>query len=156
MQPSVSLGAIEASRIAPHLWQGSCPPEGNTLARAGFDKLVLCAEEHQPDSERFPGLPLLWRCPLDDGKLDLGQLRRAFEAADSVARSLRRGERVLVTCAEGRNRSGLVVALALHRCFGVPGGVAARRVREHRRARRGPALSNPDFWALLHRLPGRA
>ena len=71
------------------------------------------------------------------------------QAAEIVARRVRSGERVLVTCAMGRNRSGLVSALALHFLTGISGAEAARLVK----ARRHNALTNRYFMAALFKVP---
>ena len=51
--------------------------------------------------------------PFDDHELTSAEERIARYASLDVLEALRRGHRVLVTCEHGRNRSGLVCALAL-------------------------------------------
>lgn len=131
---------MDATRILPKLYQGSLPPEGRELADRGFDVLVLCAEEHQPSGRKFPGVQV-YHAPLDDHDLSAVEARIAERAAEAVRRHVLRGERVLVTCAMGRNRSGLVVALAILKLTAMTGFDAATLVR---RGRAG-ALSNPSF-----------
>jgi protein-tyrosine phosphatase len=141
---------IDAHRIAPKLWQGSKPPRGLSLFTAGFDVLVLCAEEHQPWEADFPGVEVI-RAPNDDsGKpMTKAQLKTADREARRVAKRLRQGRRVLVTCAMGLNRSGLVSALALHYRDGLPGRACIEIVQK---ARPG-ALRNPEFVRALAALP---
>jgi protein-tyrosine phosphatase len=124
----------------PWLAQGSAPPPG--VRGLPFDVIVLAAMEYQdPD---LPGYHVI-RVPLDDSgpppsKLDRHLIRRtAREIADRV----RHRERVLVTCMQGRNRSGVLVGLAL-RDLGLPGREAAQRIRM---ARNG--LTNPHFHAMV-------
>jgi len=76
----------------------------------------------------------------------------AFAASRAVARIYRTGGfRILVTCAQGRNRSGLVVALALLELGASPKD-AIGAVRQAR----GPhALSNAWFVKLIHEAAGR-
>jgi protein-tyrosine phosphatase len=58
-------------------------------------------------------------------------------------RCVRAGQRVLVTCIMGRNRSGVLAGLALVE-LGMPAREAVRRI-EH--ARNG--LTNPHFRAMV-------
>ncbi len=132
-----------ASEAIPRLWQGALVPPGRI---SGVDVLVLCAMEHQPHSAQLPGVRVMVvHAPLDDAKPTLEEIITARQAAVHVARELRRGRRVLVTCAQGRNRSGLVTALAL-RYLGVTADEAIRLIR---RARGANALSNPHFVDVI-------
>ena len=88
-------------------------------------------------------------CPLDDAHLTREEIARATETARHVARSVASGSDVLVTCAQGRNRSGLVTALALHALTGCGGAAAVRQVRERRLNALGPALTNVTFVHYL-------
>lgn len=137
---------FDATRIAPYLYQGSAPPEGSAVRDGGFDILMLCAEEHQPSGSRFPGVHVV-HAPLDDGFLPPDEWRRARRAGAVVARAVRSGYRVLVTCAMGRNRSGLVVALAL-----IDMGVAPENVIARIQRKRDGALTNPHFVRALRRV----
>jgi protein-tyrosine phosphatase len=140
---------LDANEIAPGLYQGSFPEDGTSLR--GFQVLVLCAEELQPRSAEFPHVNEVIHAPLDDGKLDEEQVGVALRAAQRVAGHLRARRRVLVTCAMGRNRSGLVCALALLiLCPSMEGETAVKRIR----SRRCGALVNPYFVDFLSRLPG--
>jgi hypothetical protein len=105
---------LDATRLAPQLYIGSAPSLGPQLARAGFDVLVLCAAEYQPPLRNFPGLSAVVHAPFDDDALDEQAIDMAVTAAMDVQDHVMDGERVLVTCMAGRNRSGLVCALALH------------------------------------------
>ncbi len=59
---------------------------------------------------------------------------------------MRHGERVLVTCAMGRNRSGLISALAMRQAYKITGDHAIAAVR----SARGPnALNNPQFCQVI-------
>lgn len=144
---------IDASRIWPRLWQGSALATHHDLRRRGFAALVLCAEEYQPDASLFPGLDVI-HCPIDDTiePLDRRSIGLVNRAAGLVAAHLNAGRRVLVTCMQGRNRSGLVSGLALHMLTGMPGAECVRVVRKGR----ANALTNPAFAEKLGRLRGRA
>ena len=131
------------------LWQGDLV----SVVRSGprFDAVVLCACEIQDD----PGLPShvkIIRAPNDDDRLTTSQITTAKTAARKVSLLLQSRRRVLVTCAAGRNRSGLVSALALVHLTGCPGEIAAREVRIRRIGAR--ALTNESFNAFLNTVPG--
>lgn len=123
------------------LAQGSAPPPGATLP---FDAIVLCAVEYQPE---LPGYAVL-RVPLEDRLHPPPSAHTVAvidEAACAIARTVRDGHRVLVTCVQGRNRSGVLSGLALVR-LGVPGPHAAALIR---RLRNG--LTNPHFLRMVLR-----
>jgi protein-tyrosine phosphatase len=123
--------------LAERLAQGSAPPEHVKLP---FDTIVLSAKEYQP---RMPGYEVL-HVPLDDSaptEVERAQIRRT---AREVARRVRAGKRVLVTCWQGRNRSGVIAGLALIE-LGVPRSQAIRRIRTLRNG-----LTNPYFHAMVN------
>lgn len=157
------MANIEATLIHPGLWQGSRPPFGFSLKRAGFNMVVLCAEEFQPPHVMPAGFDTLLRgmapfpdvevvyAPNDDSfstPPSREQLKTAITAAQQVTEVIKAGGKVLVTCWQGKNRSGLVSALALHKLLGISGFQAIHRVR----ARRRRALSNPYFVEALMRI----
>ncbi len=150
------LGAFRsglATHIAPRLWQGGFPLVPMTVAASGFDMIVLCAEELQPDKVpcNFSGCVVVC-APLDDtdepDKVP-GIVEAAANAANVVVDALGRGQRVLVTCAKGRNRSGLVVALVLVAHLRISG----REARERVQTLRPNALTNGAFAAFLDKVP---
>lgn len=133
---------LDASRITGNLWQGGKPPQGPILRFGGFDTLVLCAQEIQEGT--WPDVKVL-RAPNDDGPPPTGfEIMIARLAAGAVVRELGAGKRVLVTCRQGRNRSGLVSALAMV-MLGWPAEAAIRRIRERRR----DALTNEHFVRVI-------
>lgn len=139
---------LDANRIAPHLYQGAHPAPRTPLRQLGFDVLVLCAYERQEPDSAYSGVKIV-RAPMDDANYIPAE---ALPAARAVASAWRAGHRVLVTCNMGRNRSGLVVALALCILTGKPGRECLLHVRRHRQG----ALMNTTFSAFLASLPGRA
>lgn len=140
---------LDATRIATRIYQGSAPPPGPDVRRCEFNVLVLSAMEYQPPSEMFPGVRVV-HVPLDDAKLTRAEWVRAVAAADQVARAVRdKDARALITCAMGRNRSGLVTALTLYLLTGERGDKIVRHIQR----RRQNALTNPSFVAALARLP---
>jgi protein-tyrosine phosphatase len=135
---------IDAHRIAPKLWMGGRPsPE----ACQAFDVVVLCAEEHQPE------LPCeTVNAPIDDAKPTEAEILTVIKTAKRVNALRSQGRRVLVTCYEGRNRSGLVVALAMM----LNGSTARSAVHRIRSSRRPPSggrpLSNEHFLTFLKKV----
>lgn len=128
--------------LDPFLGQGDFP-EHQTRFSPTFNCLVLCAFERQPPNYVYPDVVVL-RAPIDDSLLTHAEAKIASEVAKNVALRIRHGQKVLVTCAMGRNRSGLVSGLTLI-TLGFSAEQAIRRVR---RARVN-ALSNPSFTAYL-------
>ena len=141
---------IDAHGIDTNLWQGALPPKGRFLQQAGFQMLVLCAVEHQPPAEDFPGVEVL-HAPNDDADRPptRGELRIAMDAASRVILALRNNRKVLVTCWAGRNRSGLVSALVLREHLEISGEAACAIVKMSRPS----ALINKHFQDCLRRLP---
>lgn len=148
---------IDAHEIALGLWQGSFPPRGATLAKLGFDTLVLAAEELQFPADSYPGVEVIGAPNRDDGSpLTWNQLQTAVATAREVQKRLQDGKKVLVTCAAGVNRSGLVSALTLHFVYGWSGERCIQVVRERRKLSEfRQALNNQFFVQALRRLPGR-
>jgi len=126
-----------------YLAQGSVPTPGARLS-ASFDTVVLCAVEHQ--RVPLPGVEVMY-VPLDDSgpPPTALEVQLAWKAAKLVAKRVRAGKRVLVTCAMGRNRSGLVMGFTLI----MLGLTAQQAVAAIRRARGADALSNRHFVQLL-------
>ncbi len=145
---------IEASAILPWLWQGSAPPPGPHVRQAGFHTLVLCAMEYQIGSEHFPGVEVIHAPNNDDGSPPTKeQFATAIRAARLITKRMKEQKRVLVTCLQGRNRSGLVSALTLY-MLGMPARLAIDQVRTKRQRN---ALMNPHFvQALLNLQTERA
>ena len=134
---------IDAHRIIRRLYQGSLPPAGPWLRHAGFDVLVLAARELQPSASRFPGL-VVYHVPLEDdpGPLTSQERRVIRRVSRLLAAHHRAGKRVLITCAAGWNRSGIITAATLRRITGAPHDAIVDRIRRKRSPR---ALGNRDF-----------
>lgn len=139
---------FSATQIVPGLWQGEFPPPGSNLRMLGFDVLVLCAQELQPPARSYPDVRVV-RAPMDDSFAVPVEL--AHGTARNVARVLNANKRVLVTCAMGLNRSGLVSALALWYTRNWSGERCVARVQ----AQRAGALCNSAFARYVRSLPPR-
>lgn len=150
------FGSGPPSKIDDRLYQSGYPMNPLLLKQAGFDAIVLSAMELQPEGNdletEFPPDVAVHCAPLDDD-YDNGpsknEARMAAEAANFVLAQLAKGKTVLVTCAMGRNRSGLINALVLTQRKGIDGRGAAAIVR----IARANALTNPSFCAFLDRIP---
>lgn len=125
--------------LADRLAQGSVPPPGVVLP---FDVIVLAAIEFQ--DVHLPGYEVL-RVPLDDS----GPPPTDFEqklirlGGHEIAKRVRAGKRVLVTCRQGRNRSGVLAGRALVE-LGTPCNHAIERIRKLRNG-----LTNSYFRTLV-------
>lgn len=135
------------SNVAPRLWVGGRPSFDRDLPE--FDLLALCAAEIQPERLAFHGRVI--RCPIPDAELDTAQVTRVVSTARTLAQTLSRGQRLLVTCAAGLNRSALVAALTLGY---VTRSSADQLIRLMRQRRSPNALHNQSFQALIRYLIG--
>jgi protein-tyrosine phosphatase len=136
---------VSQNEVAPGLFVGSKPAPGR---HSCVDAIVLAAEEYQFSADMFPGAEIL-HAPLDDDPsrpMRADEIGIAARAGARVARRLRAGKRVLVTCAMGLNRSGLIAAIAMQDVWGMGADEIIGRLR---RARGKWALSNPNFEQLL-------
>lgn len=137
---------MSRSEILPNLFVGSKPAPGR---HEGIDTIVLAALEYQPPADQFPGAEVI-HVPLDDApgrSMYETEIIDATKAAARVARRLRAGRRVLVTCQMGLNRSALIAAIAMHDVYGMGAEEIITRLR---RARGMWSMSNPNFEKLLH------
>lgn len=131
------------------LYQGSAIDAGTwTVLDTTFSMVVLCAEELQ-DAPLQLRLQIVRAGFRDTPWPSRDDLAAAARAARTVVGELTRGGRVLVTCAAGLNRSGLVTGLALGHAIG-SGEDAVRLIR---RARGNAALGNPTFYRIVRERP---
>jgi protein-tyrosine phosphatase len=144
-RPTLRSPRTDVTIVAPNLFIGSRPPPGRYR---WLGVLALCAQEYQPPSYAFPGVAVL-HVPLDDdprrAMYDV-EVALAMSNARTVARYLQSGQRVLVTCAMGLNRSALVAGLAMQRAFGMRADDVIEQIRD---ARSPSALGNKNFVRLL-------
>lgn len=151
---------IDAHEVAAGLWVGAFPephdlPEIRRRMRA--DAIVFAARELQPEERDYPGVQVVKAPLVDTIVMTEAEERTAVMASTFVAASLLKGRRVLVTCAQGVNRSALIAGLAMRGAY----GMAPAKVIETIRARRQPAigmtpLCNECFVELLTNASRRA
>lgn len=149
----------DAHRVGKKLWVGSCPilwgVEGSpaeVVKKNGFSLVVLCAEELQ---EVPLGDVAVMKVPLDDHEITRGEYRLALRAASLISKKREQGQRVLVTCQMGVNRSSLVAAMSLMLRDQLPAQVAISQIQERRKPAIGmKPLSNKSFVGALHKLEG--
>lgn len=137
---------LNASSIAKRLWVGGEPPLDRDIA--GFDVLVLCARELQPERVPFHGLVV--RCPIDDYP-DHQMLARVAATSRLLAKFIVNGKRVLVTCSAGLNRSALVAALVISQLTTKSADEIIALIRDRRDPR---ALYNKHFVELIQSVVG--
>jgi protein-tyrosine phosphatase len=147
---------LKATRIASGMYQGPCPLSTDQVRAHRFTVLAFCAMEIQPmlPAHLQRGLAVLY-VPLNDNPnepMTDAEWELARDAGKEVARLTALGDRSLVTCAAGLNRSGIVNAVALHYRFGCSGAEAVAQIRATRGA---AALGNPSFVQRLAKLPRR-
>lgn len=133
------------------LWLGGAD---DVTAGGDYALIILCADEFQPAAHIIakPGVQVV-HAPNDDSSnpLTRQQATVAIAASRVAARAFREGKKVLISCMQGRNRSGLVMALTLHRLY----GMAGERCREYIRNKRPHALTNDSFNKFLDNLKAR-
>ena len=142
----------EPSEIAPGLFMGGTADADTvanaaSLARFGdprpFEAVVTLYAWARPVSWQVTEL----RYGFGDGALDAVDMDRVVGAAVWAHARWAAGDRVLVRCQAGLNRSGLVTALVLM----LAGWEPAAAVRQIRAARSPHALYNPAFVEWLGR-----
>lgn len=134
-----------ANHVAKDVWMGGIPPIGMSLAE-NFDCLVLSACEYQ-SPQVYHGVQVTTAF-IDDSQapFTMEEKKQAVAAARKVIAWMKDGLRVLSTCHAGRNRSGLVAAIAL--CKGA--GLSPDQAIDAIRSARGPyALGNQNFVQFI-------
>lgn len=120
---------------------GGCTTCGNTR----FTSRPFGRGQRACDICTIKGVPLR-HARLDDIDEIASQVPEILRAVALVADVRGRGAAVLVTCAQGRNRSALVVAEYLCQLGNAPADIVAKI-----QARRANSLMNGAFVAWLHR-----
>lgn len=117
-----------------------------------FDIVVFCAEELQPRLTALPRTKKAVYVPMDDNPyqpVPEADAKKVREVGKMLAQEVLSGKRVLITCAMGANRSGLVTGMTL-RSLGHEGPDAVSLIRQRRKLGDGQqALFNPVFAAFV-------
>lgn len=139
------------SWITDAIAQGSYPGlKGTAFQHASV--LVLCAEEHQAKGLKAPPGKTIIRLGFDDDIYrpvppEAGKIFHAH--AQQLAKAVMSGHKLMITCAMGLNRSGLITALTLMHGYKMRPSEAIRLIRGRRSK---DCLCNPMFeqWLLNH------
>lgn len=136
---------MAADRVIANLWQGDAFELQNAHA---YTYVVSAAIERRPTREvrylhvKLDDAPVAWQATRE--------WRDAVRyAAKSAAEHVKRGDRTLIVCNAGLNRSGLIVAMAL-RYLGYRPEFAIMHVKA---ARGLNALSNQSFVVAVKHMP---
>lgn len=148
---------IDVNCIIPGLWMGGKPQADVDYWDLGFSYVVLCSEEVLPLRPSFEWV-MVSLLGLEDGPSAVApaEFTRVVEAARTIREFVSAGRRVLVTCTDGLNRSGLVTGVALRLLEGWSG----RKIVEHLQSRRfingrHPFWNNPSFAKRLIKFGSR-
>lgn len=142
------------SEIVPRLWQGGTPhgemiDNSTDFASAvlthGFTAVVTLDARSNPVSWAVSEL----RFGFEDGPVNRAELPRILEISDWAYEKWQKGEKVLIRCAAGANRSGLIMAIVL-----MKHGMDPKKAVETIRSKRSFALSNSAFVKLIGELGG--
>lgn len=134
--------------------QGGFPGDPNRLVFTPevfrvFDVVVFTAQEAIPKPLRAPRGKTAYALPLDDEfyrPVPSEVATYAHQLAQRLADHVRAREKVLVTCYQGVNRSGLLTALTLMHAYGFSGAQAVQLIRARRKPETGHmVLGNPMF-----------
>lgn len=130
----ISINEMDATKIAPRLWQGGLEEfDGCQIAIGGVDLVVDLTSDDTT-------VRILWpdtiEYPLEDEANDLNHVSKLNVLAARLARVIRKGERVAIFCRQGRNRSGLLSGLVLRKLYKWKG----EKIVDHLKARRADAL----------------
>ncbi|NHC12259.1 protein-tyrosine phosphatase family protein [Motilibacter deserti] len=134
--------------ILPGLWQAGMPLDWAWATRAGIEVIVDVNDaDHVHPAERVAGLRYV-KDPLTDAA-QVPDAEQLDALVSLTVDAVRAGRQVLVHCGFGKNRSGLVVALAVRELLGVDGRTALAHVRSIRTR----AVNNATFAAYVEELP---
>lgn len=130
--------------LADSLWISGCPIDYAWLGEQRIDLVVDVADpELRLEPERLGPIVYCKEALIDGPELPAAAIMERL--VKDVVTAVREGKRVLVACAGGRNRSGLVVALAVREILGCSGAEALQLVQ----SRRENALNNMTFAGHL-------
>ncbi len=140
------------SEITTNLWQGGTPDEIHCDVSSvssfldnthNFTAVVTLDSYSQPVGRSIKEL----RYGFIDGRIERNEIPKLLEVADWAYENWQRGEKVLVRCQAGANRSGLIVAIVL-----MKDGYSAQEAIDLIRSKRPFALSNSEFVSFLRKI----
>jgi len=113
----INQDKYEVTQIYKNIYMGGAPPINSHIDEQ-FDSLFLMAMEYQIGN-KWDDMAVYFY-PIDDNYNGVTRIERHFinEASDYAIKDAMDGKKVLITCMEGRNRSGVVTALTLVKGFG--------------------------------------
>jgi Dual specificity phosphatase, catalytic domain len=130
------------------LWISGCPIDYHWLRRERIELVVDVADPELRLEVKLLGSTAYCKEPLIDGP-EMPASVVLQRLVHDIVTAVTQGRRVLVACAGGRNRSGLVLGLALRELLGCSGAEALRLVQ----SRRENSLNNETFARHLASLP---
>lgn len=139
---------LDFDLVVENLYQGSAPPYGDVLAKLDFDTLVLCASENQ-EKDFYSNIEVLL-FPTEDDIVEqnmLCDLPKWQQAAQIVVERINTGNKVLITCMAGLNRSGMVTAFTLRQIT----NWSRNKIVDHIQQCREMALCNKTFENFLRK-----
>lgn len=134
--------------ITPGLWQAGCPVDWDWVRRTYIGLVVDVADADQVHDVADTAGVVYVKQPLAD-QAEVPDAELLAGLVDPVVSAVRAGTVVLVHCGFGKNRSGLVVTLAVRELLGLTGTQALAHVRSLRTR----AVNNATFAAYLESLP---
>jgi hypothetical protein len=143
--------AVPSVILDDSLWISGSPIDCDWLREERIDLVVDVADPQLRLEPQALGTIVYCKEALVDG-FELPPSAILGRLVDDVVAAVRAGRRVLVACAGGRNRSGLVVGLAVRELLGCSGAQALDWVQ----SRREDALNNVTFAHHLAGLPPKA
>lgn len=150
--PDISFAAIPgASVILPGLYMGD-QTSGVAAANRGFDMVVNLTPNTMGTQPAMKAGATYHAFAISDGPEPIqraGEINMLHDYAEEAAEVIRRGGSVLIHCAAGLNRSGLLTALIVRQVSRITGHDAAATVR----AKREGSLFNQWFSLYLDGLP---
>lgn len=120
---------MDVARVAPRLYQGGLDAfDGCQIAISGVNAVVKLTDDCR--------VRILWpdliNFPLEDEAEDLRHIKPLWALAGKISRRIKKGDKVAIFCRMGRNRSGLLTGLTLHRLYGWSGERIVKHLRKHR------------------------
>ena len=140
--------AVPSVILDDSLWISGSPIDCGWLRRERIDLVIDVADPQLRLEPQALGTIVYCKEALIDGA-ELPPSAILGRLVDDVVAGVRAGRRVLVACAGGRNRSGLVVGLAVRELLGCSGAQALNWVQ----SRRENSLNNATFARHLAGLP---